>query len=64
MSIYVSTRSTSCVRIRPDSYVIKPYKRNEKIRIYYVCKLCQNYVMKITSELRQEVVLDLRFVTT
>ena len=46
----------------PDSYVIKQYKGNDKIRNYYVWKLRQNNVTKITSELRQEVALDLRLV--
>ena len=45
-----------------QTVVIKPYKRNEKIRnyYYYVWKLLQNYVTKITLGLRLEVALYLR----
>ena len=45
-------RSASFVKFMLDSYETKPYKRNAKIRTYYVWKLRQNYVTKITLELR------------
>ena len=44
---YVSIGSASCVSFTPDSYVIKPYKRNEKIYNYYVWRLRQNYDQKL-----------------
>ena len=54
----VRITSESYVRLALGSYVIKPCKWNQKVN-NYVWNL-QNYVTKITLELRQEVTLDLR----
>ena len=50
--------SESYVRLDLGSYLIKPCKWDQKITYYL--RLRQDYVTKITLELRNEVTLDLR----
>ena len=52
---WLRIRSAISVTFTPDSYVAKPYKRNEKIRNCYVWKLRQNYVTEITLACKWEI---------
>ena len=55
---YIRIMSESYVRLTSGNYVIKPSKWDQKLRNIYVWKLRQDYVTKITLELRQGVTLD------
>ena len=57
---HIRITSESYVRLALGSYVIKPCKWDKKLRINHVWKLRQDYLTKITLELRHEVTLDLR----